>query len=285
MDQPSAHHSGGSAAGWATGFAALVFTAIVGLGLIDKGAADGEDAPTAESTISVGPGSSVHDKDSAAPAPRYFLGVNYWALGEALAKSGLWKEAGRAHSEAVKYLKALVEEFPEEPTYKMALARDYAAVAKMLIGQGAPEKAVDYQRGTVIFFKEVVAAKSSTDAQRFELARHQRNYAEVLERSGHRSEALKEIREAAKIFNHLKAEGESLTRTLQLNLVEAARTYELHGDIAEQNKEVDEARAHFLKASDLWHDLMVIGVPEARLRHEMCQRRHTTLAGQVDVSE
>jgi eukaryotic-like serine/threonine-protein kinase len=172
----------------------------------------------------------------------------YGETGAMLQANGEARDAVRAQSEAVKILSDLVKATPSRVDHRLALAARYGDLAQLLRDNGQAPRALDYQRGAVDMLQALLARDSGNVAIATTLARLRADLSDLLASLGQQPEAIAQAREALALLDRLNLPGPPVSTVDVSYRVAVARSYGVVGEVAEEAKQLAEARTCFEKA-------------------------------------
>lgn len=172
----------------------------------------------------------------------------YGETGSMLHANGEARDAARAHGEAVKILSDLVKTDPARPDFRLALAARYGDLGQILRENGQASRALDYQQGAVDLLQALLARDAGNVALATTLARLRADLSELLSGLDKKTEALEQAREALVLLDRLDLRAPPVTTVDLSYRVAVARSYGVVGEVAEEAKQLAQARTCFEKA-------------------------------------
>jgi tetratricopeptide (TPR) repeat protein len=172
----------------------------------------------------------------------------YGETGAMLQGNGEVRDAVRAQGEAVKILSDLVKASPGRSDYRLALAARYGDLAQLLRENGQAPRALDYQRGAVELLQSQLARDAGNVAIATTLARLRADLSDLLAFLDQKPEAMVQAREALALLDRLNLPGPPASTVDLSYRVTVARSYGVVGEVAEEAKQLAEAKSCFEKA-------------------------------------
>jgi tetratricopeptide (TPR) repeat protein len=182
------------------------------------------------------------------PDALFQLALCYGETGEMLDANAEYRDAARAHGEAVKILSDLVKSNPQRADWQLQLATRYANIAQLVRDHSEPERALDYQKGAVQMLEVLVARDPGKPLVASQLARRKADLSDLLTALGKKEEALVQAREAIALLDKLGAPGKPAAAPDFTLILTAAQTYGVAGQVTEEARQTAEAAQCFSKA-------------------------------------
>lgn len=182
------------------------------------------------------------------PEALELLAQCYGETGAMLQGNGEARDAVRAQSEAIKILSERVQAAPSRNDIRLALAARYGDLAQLLRDNGQAPRALDYQRGAVELLHALLARDPGNVAIATTLARLKADLSDLLATLGHKSDALTQARETLGLLDRLNLPGPPVSTVDVSYRIAVARSYGLVGQLAEESRQLAEAKSCFEKA-------------------------------------